>query len=98
MQHWICVTCGTQFAASEEKPDSGPICLDQRQYVGHQGQQWTTLEEMRGSGGYSNTIKQHEPGAGGHRDHAEIRHRAARSAGAQRAGEYAVGLHHLPGR
>ncbi|GCE08137.1 MBL fold metallo-hydrolase [Dictyobacter aurantiacus] len=62
MQHWICVTCGTQFAASEEKPESCPICLDQRQYVGHQGQQWTTLEEMRGSGEYSNTIKQHEPG------------------------------------
>ncbi|GLV55533.1 hydrolase [Dictyobacter sp. S3.2.2.5] len=62
MQHWICVTCGTQFASSEEKPESCPICLDQRQYVGPQGQQWTTLEEMRGGGEYSNTIKQHEPG------------------------------------
>jgi rubrerythrin len=39
MEHWICVTCGSQFAASQEPPPNRPICLDQRQYVGYQGQQ-----------------------------------------------------------
>jgi RNA polymerase sigma-70 factor, ECF subfamily len=46
MEHWICVTCGTQFAPSQEQPASCPICLDQRQYVGQQGQQWTRLAAM----------------------------------------------------
>ncbi|GCE31567.1 hypothetical protein KDA_70510 [Dictyobacter alpinus] len=60
MQHWICVTCGTQFSASQEPPRECPICLDQRQYVGHQGQQWTTMDAMSAEG-RSNTLKHHEP-------------------------------------
>ena len=28
-------------------PDSCPICEDERQYVGPDGQRWTTLEELR---------------------------------------------------
>ncbi|MEA3209443.1 MAG: hypothetical protein QOE70_2500 [Chthoniobacter sp.] len=39
----ICVTCGTQFSATEGPPLECPICLDERQYVGPDGQQWTTL-------------------------------------------------------
>jgi hypothetical protein len=50
MQHWICVTCGSQFAASETAPESCPICTDQRQYVGYNGQQWTTLARKASSG------------------------------------------------
>lgn len=50
MEHWICVTCGSQFAAREEQPESCPICTDQRQYVGYNGQQWTTLAEMKKNG------------------------------------------------
>src|SRR4051794_10700678 len=45
MKHFICVTCGMQFAATEKEPDACPICLDERQYVGHAGQKWTTLGE-----------------------------------------------------
>jgi hypothetical protein len=45
--HFVCVTCGTQFAASEKEPDGCPICLDERQYVGHGGQKWTTLDGYR---------------------------------------------------
>lgn len=60
MEHWICVTCGSQFAASQGPPQQCPICLDQRQYVGYQGQQWTTLEKMRQEG-YQTIIKQEEP-------------------------------------
>jgi glyoxylase-like metal-dependent hydrolase (beta-lactamase superfamily II) len=46
--HFICVTCGTQFAESTEPPPRCPICEDERQYVGWDGQRWTTLEELRG--------------------------------------------------
>jgi hypothetical protein len=35
----ICETCGTQFAKG--KPERCPICEDDRQYVGWQGQRWT---------------------------------------------------------
>ena len=47
MDHHICVTCGAQFAATTKSPSNCPICDDERQYVGHQGQRWTTLTELR---------------------------------------------------
>jgi glyoxylase-like metal-dependent hydrolase (beta-lactamase superfamily II) len=47
MSHWICVTCGTQFADSDAQPADCPICTDPRQYVPDEGQRWTTLEELR---------------------------------------------------
>jgi hypothetical protein len=47
VKHYICVTCGTQFAASELPPEHCPICEDERQYIGHNGQQWTTLETLQ---------------------------------------------------
>ena len=46
--NFICVTCGTQFAESSTPPARCPICEDERQYVGLDGQQWTTLDELRG--------------------------------------------------
>ena len=63
MTHYICVTCGTQFAASPTAPDHCPICEDERQYIGAQGQQWTTLDALRQS--HTNLIKPHEPGLTG---------------------------------
>jgi glyoxylase-like metal-dependent hydrolase (beta-lactamase superfamily II) len=59
MEHWICTTCGTQFSHSAQPPSVCPICSDQRQYIGHKGQQWTTLAAMRAEG-YHNTFRQHE--------------------------------------
>jgi len=53
----ICVTCGTQFSAAMEHC---PICEDPRQFVGWEGQQWTTREEMLGK--YQNKFEEHEPG------------------------------------
>ena len=47
MEHFVCTTCGTQHAASDEPPEHCVICEDDRQYIGPQGQQWTTLVEMR---------------------------------------------------
>lgn len=44
MNHPICVTCGVQYAETRR---NCPICEDERQYVGWEGQQWTTLEELR---------------------------------------------------
>lgn len=44
---YLCVTCGTQFPPSPKPPAHCPICEDDRQYVGHDGQQWTTLAELR---------------------------------------------------
>jgi hypothetical protein len=46
MSAFICSTCGTQFAESDDPPSGCPICLDQRQYVGDGGQSWTTLGEL----------------------------------------------------
>ena len=64
MEHWICTTCGTQFPESQTPPPSCPICSDQRQYIGHEGQQWTTLAAMRAKG-FHNTLKEYEPGLTG---------------------------------
>ncbi len=64
MEKWICTTCGTQFPPSEHPPEACPICRDERQYVGYQGQQWTTLAQMR-KDGFRNEFKEHEPGLTG---------------------------------
>ena len=57
---FICVTCGTQFPPSEQPPAGCPICLDERQYVGHEGQQWTTMAELARD--HRNVIEEVEPG------------------------------------
>ena len=55
---YLCVTCGTQFPESLKPPDHCAICEDERQYVGPDGQDWTTLERLRTT--HKNTIKQEE--------------------------------------
>ncbi|HEX5322403.1 MAG TPA: hypothetical protein VFW40_01360, partial [Capsulimonadaceae bacterium] len=56
--NFICVTCGTQFAESSQPPVRCPICEDERQYVGFDGQQWTTLAELRGD--HHNEVREEE--------------------------------------
>jgi DNA-directed RNA polymerase subunit RPC12/RpoP len=46
MENFICVQCGTQFAETAEPPPRCPICEDERQFVRHAGQAWTTLEQF----------------------------------------------------
>ena len=46
MENFICVQCGTQFDESAQSPSSCPICEDERQFVRHEGQAWTTLKRM----------------------------------------------------
>lgn len=60
MDAWICVTCGTQFTPSQDPPVACPICQDERQYVGRDGQRWTTLDRIRADG-FRNEITELEP-------------------------------------
>jgi len=60
MPAYICRTCGVQYAPSEQPPARCPICEDERQYVGWNGQQWTTLEELRAEG-RTNVVREEEP-------------------------------------
>jgi glyoxylase-like metal-dependent hydrolase (beta-lactamase superfamily II) len=63
MINYICVTCGTQFGATETQPARCPICEDERQYIGWDGQRWTTLAEL--SRDHHNVVKDEEPGLTG---------------------------------
>jgi len=47
MPAWICATCAVQYPDTAEPPVHCPICEDERQYVGWDGQRWTTLDELR---------------------------------------------------
>ena len=60
MNNFICKTCGTQYPASETPPLHCPICEDDRQYIGWNGQEWTTLEELRAA--HQSEVKEVEPG------------------------------------
>ncbi len=59
MTHYICATCGTQFPDSPEPPAHCPACEDERQYIGWQGQKWTTLDALRSE--RHNHLKTEEP-------------------------------------
>jgi len=60
MPNFICTTCGTQYAESDQPPVACAICQDERQYVKATGQQWTTLEKLRLTN--RNSVKFKEPG------------------------------------
>jgi hypothetical protein len=57
---FVCVTCGTQFPPADRPPEGCPICLDERQYVGHAGQRWTTVAAL--SQDHRNRVEELEPG------------------------------------
>jgi hypothetical protein len=59
----ICVTCGTQYPPAGAPPAICPICADERQYVGPDGQRWTDPAELRA--GHRNEIRAEEPGLTG---------------------------------
>lgn len=46
MATWICATCAMQYPDTEHPPDRCPICQDERQYVGWEGQRWTTMADL----------------------------------------------------
>ena len=47
MENFICVQCGTQFDQTVQPLPQCPICEDERQFVRHEGQAWTTLEKLK---------------------------------------------------
>lgn len=57
---FICATCGVQQAPADREPDRCPICDEPRQYVGHDGQHWTTLARLREA--HRADIREEEPG------------------------------------
>jgi hypothetical protein len=57
----ICVTCGVQYGA--DRADC-PICRDERQYVGWDGQRWTSLAGLRAAG-HRGRIEDEGPGVTG---------------------------------
>jgi hypothetical protein len=63
MPNFICTTCGTQYAESDQPPAECAICQDERQYVKKTGQQWTTLDKLRLTN--RNSIRFEEPGLTG---------------------------------
>lgn len=63
MTHFLCATCGTQYPDSAKPPERCPICEDERQYVGYDGQQWTTVDELRRD--HHNEVREVEPGLTG---------------------------------
>lgn len=63
MEGFVCVTCGAHFPPAEEPRPGCPICEDERQYVGHGGQRWTTLDDLRR--GHRNAIRTVEDGLTG---------------------------------
>ena len=70
MTHFICRTCGVQFAPGTAPPETCSICQDERQYVGAGGQQWTTLPDLQAA--YHNVIKPLEAGLTGVGTHPEF--------------------------
>src|SRR5215472_6481353 len=59
MKNFICVQCGTQFSETAEPPARCPICEDERQFVRHTGQKWTTLEGLRAD--HQNHLQEEAP-------------------------------------
>lgn len=58
MKNYICVTCGTQFEATNNPPKECPVCVDERQYINWKGQQWTTLSELNAN--YKNRFEEED--------------------------------------
>jgi hypothetical protein len=60
MPAWICATCAVQQPDSPAPPDRCPICADERQYVGWDGQRWTTAADLAAE--HRNDLREEEPG------------------------------------
>jgi hypothetical protein len=63
MEAFVCATCGAQFTPSETPPPNCPVCDDERQYVGPDGQRWTTHAELATT--HEHRIAEEEPGLTG---------------------------------
>lgn len=91
MSNYICVTCGTQYAETAGPPEHCKICQDERQYIGADGQQWTTLAELRSR--HSNVIGEDEAGLVGYRHESHVRYRPEGAAYTGTGRQRDVGMH-----
>src|SRR5690349_12095747 len=57
----ICVTCGVAFPSADAPPEHCPISEDEREFINWEGQQWTTVDQMRADG-HHNVLRELEPG------------------------------------
>jgi hypothetical protein len=53
------VRLGNWHFQTSETPTECPICQDSRQYIGFEGQKWTTLQELARK--HRNEIREEEP-------------------------------------
>ncbi|MDA3922210.1 MAG: hypothetical protein PF501_16250 [Salinisphaera sp.] len=60
MTTFICETCGMQYPPSIDPPESCPVCVDERQFVGHNGQRWISPAALAAD--HRNRIEQVAPG------------------------------------
>ena len=63
MPRHLCETCGVQQRDAPTPPERCPICEDERQYVGHGGQSWTTPARLAAT--HRPRVEAHEPGLHG---------------------------------
>jgi len=63
MTVWICKTCGAQHPPGYAPPPGCAICLDERQYVGANGQEWLARHSLCAS--HANDWREVEPGLSG---------------------------------
>ncbi len=58
-ESFLCVTCGAQYTRAAQPPAQCTICGDARQFIGLDGQQWTTLAQLQLK--HRNHIRPEEP-------------------------------------
>lgn len=63
MTIWICKTCGAHHPESAQPPAHCPICEDERQYIGANGQEW--LDRAAIAATHHNDWREIEPGLSG---------------------------------
>ncbi|HET6633914.1 MAG TPA: MBL fold metallo-hydrolase [Streptomyces sp.] len=63
MPAWICRTCAVQHEDTDLPPERCAVCDDERQYVGWDGQQWTTMAELARE--HVTVLREEEPGLTG---------------------------------
>src|SRR5215217_7054076 len=60
MPTWFCVTCGAGFPPGPHPPERCPVCEDERQYVGWDGQRWRSGDELAAA--HRTRVEEVEPG------------------------------------
>lgn len=60
LDHPVCATCGVQYGPGIDRSVC-PICADEREHVGRDGQQWTSLRRLAVDG-HRTEVREELPG------------------------------------